>query len=69
MKNEYKTITINQDDFQHLFYIAYCITTCRSQGSSFNTPYKIHEWEKMDERLKYVALSRSSDIKLINIAR
>jgi KaiC/GvpD/RAD55 family RecA-like ATPase len=69
MKNDYKTITINQDEFQHLFYIAYCITTARSQGSTFNTPYKIHEWEKMDERLKYVALSRAKDINLINIAK
>ena len=67
MKNEYKELTINKDDFQYLFYLAYCITVCRSQGSTFNTSYTIHEWWRMDKRLKYVALSRSSNIKHINI--
>ena len=47
-------------DFQSLFHPAYCITTHKSQGSTFNHPYTIHEWEKFDDILKYVALSRST---------
>ena len=50
-----------------LFYPAFAITVHKSQGSTFNTPYTVHEWEKLNSRLKYVALSRSTDIKNINV--
>jgi len=59
------TIPINK--FQKMFYVAYCITVHKSQGSTFRHEYTIHEFEKFDNRLKYVALSRSSNIKHINI--
>ena len=62
-----KSIEIPIDKFQKLFYVAYCITVYKSQGSTFNYGYTIHEWNKFDNRLKYVALSRSTDIKNINI--
>ena len=55
------------DCFQKMFYVAYCITCHKSQGQSFDHPYTIHEFEKFDERMKYVALSRATDIKFINI--
>jgi ATP-dependent exoDNAse (exonuclease V) alpha subunit len=75
-KNNAETLTINDEDreieipinkFQKLFYVAYCITVCKSQGSTFDFNYTIHEFEKFDNRLKYVACSRSTDIKHINI--
>ena len=62
-----KEIEIPINEFQKLFYVAFCITVHRSQGSTFNHSYTIHEFEKFDERLKYVALSRSVDKSLINI--
>jgi ATP-dependent exoDNAse (exonuclease V) alpha subunit len=61
-----KEQTINFDDFQKMFYVAYCITTHKSQGMTINEPYTIHEFEKFDERLKYVSLSRSTNKKYIN---
>ena len=54
------------EDFQKLFYVAYCITTHKAQGASFDHPYTIHEFARFDERMKYVALSRATDIKFIN---
>jgi ATP-dependent exoDNAse (exonuclease V) alpha subunit len=57
---------IKFEDFQKLFYVAYCITVHKSQGQSFNHPYTIHEFERFDDRMKYVALSRATDIKFIN---
>ena len=54
-------------DFQHMFYIAFCITCHKSQGCTFDEDYTIHEFDMMDNRLKYVALSRSVNINLINI--
>jgi ATP-dependent exoDNAse (exonuclease V) alpha subunit len=53
--------------FTKMFNIAYCITTHKSQGGTFDEPYTVHEFERFDERLRYVALSRSTDISLINI--
>ena len=54
-------------EFQRLFYVAFCITVCRSQGSTYNHDYTLHEFERYDNRMEYVALSRATDIKHINI--
>ena len=62
-----KQIEIPIGKFQKFFYVAYCITTHKSQGSTFNHGHTIHEYDKFDNKLKYVALSRSTDIKNINI--
>ena len=66
LKHEYK---INVNDFQKFFLIGYGCTTHSSQGASIGEPYTIHEWDKMDQRLKYVALSRSRDLKYIHIMK
>ena len=62
MKDEFaindEPITIKFEQFQHIFYLAYCITTHKSQGMTIDQPYCIHEFERFDERMKYVALSR-----------
>ncbi len=78
MNNECFTITSNDNEsiatmdsptdmFVKLFNVAYCITTHKAQGCSFNHPCTIHEWERMDNRLKYVCLSRSTKREYINM--
>ena len=62
--NEIK-LPLNQ--FQRLFYPAYCITTHKMQGETLNTPYTIHDFDMMDQKLKYVALTRATCKKIINI--
>jgi hypothetical protein len=62
-------IPVPAEGFQLLFHPAYCITTHKSQGTTFNHPYTIHEWERFDNRLKYVALSRSTNLDFINVTR
>jgi len=60
-------IEISINEFQDLFSIAFCMTIHRAQGQTFNHNYTIYEWERLDKRLKYVALSRATDKKYIHI--
>ena len=66
--NEEKEIEIDIKDFQNIFYVAYCITIHSSQGETFDEDYTIYDFEKLDKHLRYVALTRATDIKNINIA-
>ena len=52
-----------------VFYVAFCITIHKSQGSTFDHPYTIHDWghPSFDNRLKYVALSRTTKLENINV--
>ena len=61
------TKEIEKDMLTTLFYPAYCITIHKSQGCTFNEAYTILEWKHLDDRLKYVALSRTVNKNLINI--
>jgi nucleoside-triphosphatase THEP1/ssRNA-specific RNase YbeY (16S rRNA maturation enzyme) len=58
---------INVSEFQRLFYPAYCITTHKMQGETIKKPYTIHEFNRMDQKLKYVALTRATKRENINI--
>ena len=54
-------------EFTKMFNLAFCITCHKAQGATFDEPYTIHEFNLFDDRLRYVALSRSTNINLINI--
>ena len=58
-------LPINQ--FQRLFYPAYCITTHKMQGETLNQSYTIHDFDMMNQKLKYVALTRATCKQIINI--
>ena len=61
-------IEIPIDRINKLFNLAFAMTIHKSQGATMSVPYTIHEWGRLDWRLKYVGMSRSSDISLINIS-
>jgi ATP-dependent exoDNAse (exonuclease V) alpha subunit len=65
--NELKTY--KSIEFKNMFYPAFCITAHVSQGASFDVPYTIWDWNhpRMDMTAKYVALSRATNIKNIQI--
>lgn len=50
------------DDLQKTFLVAFCITTHKAQGDTIKDEYNIFEWGRMDNALKYTALSRSISI-------
>jgi DNA replication protein DnaC len=62
-----KTLTIPTSEFQKMFYVGFCITVHASQGSTFDFEYSIYEFSRFDPALKYVALSRSTSVKNINL--
>ena len=64
LKNE---VVVPIDKFHKIFYLGFCITIHKSQGATFETKYTIYEWEKQCRKMKYVALSRATDEKLIQI--
>ena len=62
-----KILTIDKKMFNKLFLLGFCITTHKSQGMGFDEPYCIHEFNRFDNKLKYVSLSRSTKYEYINI--
>ena len=55
------------DQMTRLFYPAYCVTCCKMQGSSINKPYTIYEWNRMDRKLRYTSVTRSTKFEYLNI--
>ncbi len=67
VKNEMNEVKLSINDIPRMFNVGYCITTHKSQGETFQEPYTIYEWKKMDSTLRYVSLSRSTNKDFINI--
>jgi ATP-dependent exoDNAse (exonuclease V) alpha subunit len=67
IKNEFKLLEIKKEKFNKLFDLAFCVTIHKSQGMTLNDKYVIYEWEKLDKRLRYVAISRATNINNISI--
>ena len=62
-----KCVCIPMTELTKLFLSGYCITIHKSQSETYRDNYTIHEWDKLSNtqenflRLRYTALSRSSD--------
>ena len=60
---------INHNEFQKYFLVGYGCTVHSAQVGPIGEPYTIHDWDRMDQRLKYVALSRSREHSYIHIMK
>ena len=60
-------MSIRTSDFVKLFNIGFAITIHCAQGMSYDHPFTIYEWEKLDQRLTYVSISRSRKREYINM--
>lgn len=67
----------NGEPFKHFVYIplkklqehfalGYCITTHKAQGSTIDGNLTIWDWNKMDKRLRYTAITRATNNKNIH---
>ncbi len=59
IKNNRLEAVITHQQFKY-FYIACCITTHVSQGSTYDFPYSIYEYQYFEQCLFYTAMSRST---------
>ena len=66
-KDNNDTLNIEFNKFQKFFLPSFAMTCHCAQGLSIGEPYSIHEFHRMDQKLLYVALSRSRKYKYINI--
>ena len=60
------TMEIDTAKLTRLLNLAYCSTTHCCQGRTYDYPYTIYEFDKMDSRLRYVALSRSTKKNILS---
>lgn len=67
IENEFKELEISKDDFKRLFNLAFCVTIHKSQGLSLKERYVIYEWNRLNKKLAYVAISRATDKNNIHI--
>ena len=67
---EAEPVTIPRHLFQKHFYVAYAITYYQSQGCTLEEKRTLHDWDgyHVDWRARYVALSRFTDVKNVQIA-
>ena len=68
IKNKRLETSITLKEFKH-FELSYCITTHVSQGSTYDFPYSIYEYQYFDQPLLYTIMSistKKSNINLIN---
>lgn len=65
-----ETIKFPFATFAKYFYMAFCVTVYASQGCTIAEKYTVHDWNfiYMCARAKYVALSRATDISLIQLS-
>ena len=64
-------IVFNTNDILKQFEIGFCITIHQSQGETYNKKYTIWDWGHyyMCRKAKYVAISRATDIKNLQIVK
>lgn len=55
-----ETIEIDISDITKYFVPAYAMTVWKSQGTTITSEFCIHEWDHFDDKMKYVAISRST---------
>lgn len=69
MKENEREIKLKLKDFHKFFYLGFCITIHASQGDTFDSKYSIYDWNFIFfcNRAKYVAMSRATNIRHIQI--
>ena len=62
------SMDIRIEDFHKMFVVAYAMTVHKSQGDTFDFKFSIWETAKMDHKMLYTAITRTTNKNLICIA-
>ena len=54
--------------FSQSFIPSFCVTVHKCQGADINEPYNIYDVEKMDKKLLYTALSRTTKFEYLHLS-
>jgi hypothetical protein len=67
--NIQEDIEIPYKEFHDYFWLGFCLTSHSAQGDTYKEPFTIYDWSrrKDDTTFHYVALSRGTSLKHINI--
>lgn len=60
-------VSIPIEDFNKYFLMNYCSTTHKTQGETITENFTIYDWNAMDTKLRYTALSRAKKIEQVYI--
>lgn len=60
-------ITIKTEEFHKMFLMGYCVTAHKSQGETIDGKINIYDWDLMDKRLKYTAITRTTKKQNVKI--
>ena len=67
LENDRTQIEIHRLDLSTFFNLSFATTVHKSQGDSINENFTIWEWNKMNKRMKYTALSRATCAEIVSI--
>ena len=59
--------SIDKIIFNKYFRLNYCSTIHKAQGETIRDNFNIYEWNIMNEKMKYTAITRAINIKNIGI--
>jgi hypothetical protein len=66
--NEYEhKVVLNTNDFHEYCLVNYCSTVHKNQGDTITEDFTILEWDIMDIKLRYTALSRAKNVNQVHI--
>ena len=60
-------ISIDKNEFHNYFLLNYCTTTHKAQGDTIDENINIYDWDKMNKKLRYTAITRVKNITQIGI--
>ena len=61
------SLKVEVADFNKNFALNYCSTTHKTQGETITEDFNIYDWDFMDNKLRYTAITRAKNINNIGI--
>lgn len=67
--DENEKLVLPVEGFADLVRPAYSVSAYKCQGKTFKFPYSIHDWDRLDDRGRYVCMSRGTKLSDVNIVQ